>query len=194
MRREYPELYILRHGETVWNAAGIFQGHLNSPLTKNGQAQAQKQQQILNAAAPDGAHSLHCSTLGRTRETAEIAFDGRTGPVAYDDRLMEISVGELAGMTLLDMEHEFPEVMAGRLPFDWNFHCPGGESYEDICERVQSWLDDLTGPAMVVTHGITSRIMRGILLDLDQDGIQKLPGGQGIVYFVKDGIHHQLEG
>jgi probable phosphoglycerate mutase len=163
-------------------------------LTKNGQAQARAQYQILNNAAPDGMHSLHCSTLGRTRETAAIALEGRTGPVAYDDRLMEISVGELAGLTLLNMEHEFPEVLAGRLPFDWNFHCPGGESYQDICDRVQSWLNDLTGPAIVVTHGITSRIMRGILLGLDQDGIQKLPGGQGIVYFVKDGLHHQLEG
>lgn len=193
MKREYPELYILRHGQTIWNAAGKFQGHLNSPLTETGKAQALQQQRILDRIVPDGSHDLYCSTLGRTRETAAIAYEGRVGPVSFDERLMEISVGEMSGLTMIDMEEEFPDVMAGRLPFVWNFHCPGGESYEDICERLQSWLDGLSGPSIVVTHGITSRVMRGLLLGLDLDGVERLPGGQGIVYFVKDGVHHQFE-
>ncbi|MGR3661233.1 MAG: histidine phosphatase family protein [Paracoccaceae bacterium] len=193
MKREYPELYILRHGQTVWNVAGKFQGHLNSPLTELGKVQALQQRDILNREAVGGAFDLHCSTLGRTRETAAIAFEGREGPVAYDARLMEISVGEMSGLTILDMEEEFPDVMQGRMPFVWNFHCPGGETYPDICERVQSWLDDLSGPTIVVTHGITSRIIRGLLLGLDLEGVEGLPGGQGVVYFVKDGVHHQFE-
>jgi broad specificity phosphatase PhoE len=194
MRREYPELLILRHGQTVWNSAGRFQGQLNSPLTQAGRAQAETQRDILTPTLKNGTHNLYCSTLGRTRETAAIVFDGHTDRITYDKRLTEISAGKLSGLTLLDMEQEFPEVIKGRLPFEWNFHCPGGETYDDISCRVQSWLDELTGPSIVVTHGITSRIMRGLLLDLDLGGIERLPGRQGVVYFVKDGVHHQLEG
>ncbi|MCB2120639.1 MAG: histidine phosphatase family protein, partial [Rhodobacteraceae bacterium] len=43
----YPELYVLRHGETVWNAEGRMQGTLDSPLTERGCAQARRQGEIL---------------------------------------------------------------------------------------------------------------------------------------------------
>lgn len=193
MTREYPEIYILRHGQTTWNAAGRMQGHQNTPLTELGREQALKQQKALKSAAVGAGHNMYCSPLGRTRETAEIALAGCLNPVQFDDRLMEISAGEAEGLTLADVEAEWPEVLQNRLPFEWIFHCPGGERFNQFCERVQSWLDDLTGPSVVVTHGITSRVMRGLLLGLDINGMEQMPGGQGVVYFVKDGIHRQLE-
>lgn len=189
----YPELLILRHGQTLWNAAGRFQGQMDSSLTKLGRAQAAAQHEILTEVAPDERYDLCCSPLGRTRQTAEIALAGRKTPISFDDRLMEISVGQLSGLTLLDLEMEYPEVIKDRLPFEWNFHCPGGESFSDLKERVQSWLDDLTGPTIVVTHGIVSRMMRGIVLGLDIKGMERLPGGQGMVYFIKDGVQRKLE-
>jgi len=43
----YPELYILRHGETLWNAENRMQGELNSPLTEKGLRDAARQRDIL---------------------------------------------------------------------------------------------------------------------------------------------------
>lgn len=189
----YPDLLILRHGQTMWNAAGRFQGQQDSPLTKLGRAQAAAQHEILTEIATDERFDLFCSPLRRTRKTAEIALAGRKTPITFDDRLMEISVGQLEGLTMLDIEHEFPEVIRDRLPFEWNFHCPGGESFTDLKERVQSWLDDLTNPTIVVTHGIVSRMMRGLVLGLDIKGMEQLSGGQGMVYFIKDGVQRKLE-
>ncbi|MGB2433038.1 MAG: phosphoglycerate mutase family protein, partial [Paracoccaceae bacterium] len=43
----YPELYILRHGETLWNQQGRFQGQRDSPLTDKGRRQAMAQGKVL---------------------------------------------------------------------------------------------------------------------------------------------------
>lgn len=191
--RDYPDLLILRHGQTTWNAAGKFQGQMNSPLTELGREQAQSQHDILQRVDPDHSYDLYCSPLGRTRETAEIALAGRAQPVQFDARLAEIAVGVAEGLTMLDLEECYPEVVSRTSRIEWCFRCPKGETFEDICTRLRDWLDDLTAPAIVVTHGIASRVLRGLVLGLDMDGMEQLPGGQGVVYFVKDGVHHKLE-
>ena len=54
----YPPLYILRHGETVWNAENRLQGHFDSPLTARGRAQAEAQNAILRARDLTGFTAL----------------------------------------------------------------------------------------------------------------------------------------
>lgn len=190
--RELPEIYVLRHGQTEWNAAGRMQGRLNSPLTETGRMQARAQQEILKSVADGGDFDFYCSPLGRTRETAAIAFDGLNAPVCFDGRLVEVSVGALEGLTMTDMQAQWPDILENHGPQNWHFFAPGGESFDDICGRVESWLNDLSGPAIVVTHGITSRVIRGLALGLDMNSLAELPGGQGVVYSVKDRAHRQV--
>ncbi|MDC0431347.1 histidine phosphatase family protein [Paracoccaceae bacterium] len=47
----HPDLYILRHGETVWNRQGRFQGRKDSPLTEKGRQQTMAQRNLLNAVS-----------------------------------------------------------------------------------------------------------------------------------------------
>ena len=72
-------------------------------------------------------------------------------------------------------------------PFLRNYHAPNGESFDAMCARVQSFLNDLTGPTIISTHGITSRVLRGLVLGLDQEGMRTMQGGQGCVFLLKDG-------
>ena len=44
---DHPELYILRHGETIWNRQGRYQGRKDSPLTQKGRQQAVRQRKLL---------------------------------------------------------------------------------------------------------------------------------------------------
>ena len=67
-----PELYILRHGETVWNRQGRYQGRKDSPLTKKGSQQAVSQRKFLNAIETL-PRKVYVSMLGRTVETARLA-------------------------------------------------------------------------------------------------------------------------
>ena len=90
----YPKIWFLRHGQTEWNRAYRLQGQLDSPLTKQGIADAHRQAAIIGpvlAQKPD----IYVSPLGRTRQTAQIALAGAA--CSYDDRLMEIHAGDWQG-------------------------------------------------------------------------------------------------
>ncbi len=192
MARAYPELFILRHGQTAWNREKRAQGHLDSPLTALGLEQARTQNALLKQAGlPDGV-SFHCSPLGRARQTAELALAGLAQEIRHDDRLMEVSVGDCEGMLLSDCAERWPGVFDTGVWGEWCFLAPGGEGFAAFSGRLQSWLDDLRGPAVVVAHGMVSLILRGLVLGLDMQDSLALPGGQGVVYHVKDGEHRRL--
>lgn len=183
-----PELLIIRHGETEWNRAGIMQGHGDSPLTEKGRNQAAGLRELLSKAGLTKNHRAWCSPLGRARQTAEIALAGHFETWKIDKRLMEIGVGELEGMYFEDAIQSDSRFAAMPGPVGWQFHAPGGESFSQFQGRIAAWLEELQGPAVVVTHGITSRVMRGIVLGLGKDKLGDLPGGQGMIHRIRDGV------
>ena len=189
---KYPEIYVLRHGETEWNAAGILQGALNSPLTAKGIAQAKAQGRIL------GAQDLsHCTGLsspqGRAMQTTGYALAPYIGRVETDDRLREIGVGEWAGVQreTLGVEFDWAEVPGETL--NLYEQAPGGEGFEALEIRCRSMLEALTRPSVLVTHGITGRMLRALWLGGGPDSMNDLPGGQGVVFHLKDGNHTVLQ-
>jgi len=184
-----PELFVLRHGQTEWNAEGRFQGQLDSPLTEMGLAQARAQNAILRNCLPSGGVSAVVSTAGRARHTADLALDGipLCGPIRFEPDLQEIDFGAWQGLTSAEMEAGWPEVMAAADPDLWQFHAPGGETLDQMAARIEAVLQELSGPTVVVTHGLTSRILRCLALGLDPARLVDLPGGQGNVHHIKDG-------
>ena len=69
----YPDLFVLRHGETEWNREGIFQGVHDSPLTATGREQAAHQGKILDRVISDwSAVDIYSSPQGRAKMTAKI--------------------------------------------------------------------------------------------------------------------------
>ena len=147
------EVYLLRHGETEWNAAGRFQGQLDSPLTRRGRDQATQLGRILGAALKSRpALPLHVSPLGRTRETSAIVEGHLPGfcPPLLEPRLQEVSTGSWDGLTHADIDAGWPGLLDGATDFDWYFRSPDGESYPLALERIQAWLQDLNGP--VIDH------------------------------------------
>lgn len=184
-----PELFVLRHGETVWNREGRMQGALDSPLTRQGLAQARAIGALLAAegvtcmsgAAGDGAGwRLLSSPQGRCRETARVAFGCEP---AIDDRLAEIGMGDWAGLSRAEIAARWPG------PPDEHFldlyaRIPNGESFVALRARLRGFLDDLDGPAVIVTHGMTSRMLRAVALGV---GPGDVPGGQGVVHHLAGG-------
>ena len=169
---ERPDLWLLRHGETEWNRAGILQGHLDSRLTEKGRAQAARQGEILRALDP-GPVPAWCSPLGRAVETAAIAVVPLSGMVRTDDRLMEIGLGswqETDGAQLRAAEASGG--LAGRImAMD---RAPDGEGLDAFRARCAAFLDELPGPAITVCHGVTARMLWSLWLggplDLEPHG------------------------
>lgn len=184
----YPELYILRHGETTWNAENRMQGELNSPLTEKGLGDAAKQHAIL-AGCDLAGFDFICSPQGRAFQTAGIALAGLADYIRTDDRLREIGVGDWSGC----LRDELP-MPKGKDPFMAQYEiAPNGEGFARLKERCRAFLDDLEGPSVLVTHGITSSMIRGLVVGEKAHAVRTTHGGQGCVYRLKDGVQFLLE-
>ncbi|MFK7745598.1 MAG: histidine phosphatase family protein [Roseobacter sp.] len=186
-----PPLYVLRHGQTEWNAVHRLQGMLDSPLTAQGVAEAQHQNKILSHR--DLANfKAYSSPQGRAVETARIALNGLIADIQTDERLREIGVGAWQGRYVADLEIDRALDESDESAFDLYERAPDGEGFQALKTRCVAFLDDLTGPSIVVTHGITSRMLRLILLDMDISEIGLLPGGQGVAYYLEQGVQIKL--
>jgi len=184
----YPPLYILRHGQTVWNSEQRIQGSLDSPLTELGKAQAAQQRVILNDLDLNGFDAVS-SPQGRAVETAKIALP----EVFLRIRLLrEIGVGAWEGKRRADL----PQTTVGTESEDGALglyqSAPGGEGFDGLHKRCISFLDGLSGPAVLVTHGITSRMLRVVLLGREVCDLGSVDGGQGVVFYLNDGVQTKL--
>lgn len=188
MGMDFPDLYLMRHGETEWNAEGRMQGHLNSPLTPLGHQQAARQAAIMAPVLAGDVQRI-ASPLGRAVQTADIVFAGQ--PYATDPRFREISVGEFEGRTRPDIEAAFPDLFAATW-LGWYDRAPGGERLSDLRARVSEGLSQLTGPTAIVCHGITLRMARLVVLGWPDSRLEEMEVRQGAVHLMQDGRHQML--
>ena len=177
-------ILIVRHGQSVWNAQGRWQGQADPPLSDLGHRQARTA-----AAALPSFDVLVSSTLQRAHQTAA-GISETTGiqPVRLDPRLMERDAGEFSGLTRPEIEARFPGYLdAGRWPEGWEYD-------DDLVRRVRSGLDDLAADhagqtIVVVSHG-------GVIYALEatfgiaHQGISNL-GGRW--FHLRDGELHTTE-
>ena len=187
----FPPVFVLRHGQTEWNVAHRFQGRLDSPLTALGRAQASEQNRILATQNLTG-FTAYSSPQGRAFHSASIALLGLVPAIHTDTRLSEIGVGAWEGMKRADIQMDGPLDESEESALDLYERAPQGEGFAALRERCTEFLLDLKGPAVLVTHGITSRMLRLVLTDRDTSEIGCLPGGQGVVFHLQDGVHRQV--
>ncbi|MDO6592072.1 histidine phosphatase family protein [Loktanella sp. D2R18] len=183
----YPEIYILRHGQTAWNLEGRMQGELNSPLTAQGRDEAARQGEILAECDLRG-FAFISSPQGRAVQTAGIACAPLAELVRTDDRLREIGVGDWSGV----LRDTLPLPDAPD-PYMAQYEvAPNGEGLAAVKARCHAFLQDLKGPAVLVTHGVTGRTLREILAGPKAIEGTTIHGGQGCVYHLKNGSQNLL--
>jgi broad specificity phosphatase PhoE len=184
------EIYLLRHGETEWNAQGRYQGKLDSPLTRRGRKQADEVGRLLSAVLKGRNVALHISPLGRTRETAEIICNFIDAAPVIEPRIQEVSTGSWDGLTHIDIDAGWPGWLDGCSAYDWFFRAPDGESYQEALVRASSWLMELKGVTVAVSHGLAGRIIRGAYLGLTREQTLSLPVPQQIIWHL---VEHRVE-
>ncbi len=180
----FPEVWILRHGQTEWNVAGKLQGQHDSPLTPVGIGQAKAQAKILKRVLP-GPVPVFASDAGRAQHTARIAAEGRS--ITTDAALAEIGIGDWQGQTVEQIKQMHPDLKHREDLHLWKFAAPGGESLYQMVARVDQFLEQVTEPSVIVTHGVTSRLLRCLILGLPPENLSQLPGGQGVVHHLRNG-------
>ena len=168
-------LYMLRHGETVWNTERRMQGSKNSDLTPRGRVQALAMGRTLKAELDrePGPTIFLRSPLGRTRETSEII--GRELGIASsewrdDMRLAELSYGTWEGFSWAEIEIDHPTAMADWRADPHGYCPPGGETHIDLRRRCEAVLTEIATSGLrtvVVSHGVSGAVVRGLNLGLD---------------------------
>jgi broad specificity phosphatase PhoE len=153
-------LFLVRHGETDWNAAGRWQGQTDIPLNARGREQAREVAGCLRA---EGIRAIASSDLLRARATAElVAVELGLTVNHLDAALRERRFGCFEGLTREEVAARFPEAWAGYLA-DPGPAPPGGESREELVGRllpaVASAAARLPGPILVVMHGGAMRAL-----------------------------------
>lgn len=181
-----PELYILRHGETEWNASGRMQGRLHSPLTAKGIAQAHVQRRILEAVDLKGFEVIS-SPQTRALHTAVEIFSQSRPQIRTDAQLCEIDVGSWQGRVRDELQIEGDPKVTVDGPLAFYEQAEGGEGFAALRRRCEGFLGALSGPSVLITHGITSRMLRVVALGLPTSAMVDLPGGQGIVFHLNEG-------
>lgn len=158
-------LVLWRHGQTLWNVEGRFQGQTDIPLDEVGERQAERAARLLAALQPSAIFS---SDLARAAATAAPLARLTGLPVIPDKELRERYGGLWEGLTDAEIRERYPVEHSQWRP-------PGGETSAAVAERAgpaMARIADTLTPgslAVVVSHGAALRLGAAWLLGLPED-------------------------
>jgi probable phosphoglycerate mutase len=165
-------IVVVRHAETVDNAARIWQGHKDTALSDLGRQQVAAAAPHLAAYAPA---LIVSSDLQRAASTAD-AIAGLTDvEVRLDARLREVHVGEWQGMHADDVREQYPDLVAALDRGEDPPRGVTGETRAEVAVRAGAVLREVAREllpgetAVVVAHGVSARVAASDLVGLDQD-------------------------
>jgi len=181
-------LYFARHGQTEANVEKRFSGEKDSPLTPLGLEQAAQVGHILKRELGEApGFQFVCSPLARAVATMKIARQVMGLPLegfVTDNRLKEIDLGVWDQLTDDEARALSPILFEKRGNDKWHVRVPGGENYAEVAARVTDWLQELKSDTIAISHGATTRILRGLLAGLDWRAMSSLDEPQGVVFRV----------
>ena len=160
------KMYIIRHGQTPWNARKCLQGRSDVDLNENGIYLAELTGKALRDVTFDMAFT---SPPIRAKHTAQCILAGREVPIIEDERLIEISFGIYEGCCYAEENRQVPQQWIENFfhaPQDY-VAAPGGESLDDVEKRTRDFMEDICSrkelqdkTILVSTHGCA---LRGLL-------------------------------
>ncbi|RVX68025.1 hypothetical protein B0A52_08436 [Exophiala mesophila] len=232
-----PRCFIVRHGETEWSLNGRHTGTTDIPLTKSGEKRVRATGRALvgrdRLIVPSQLVHIYVSPRHRAQRTLELLNLGCPDPfpwqssqdaastsadepepqtnhtvasVTIDDRICEWDYGEYEGITSAEIRSQ--RQAANLPPWDiWRDGCPGGESPQDIVNRLDALIQDIrdkyhspvigkpkspdmTGDVLVVGHGHILRAfaMRWVGKPLTETALIMEAGGVGTLSYE----HHSI--
>lgn len=159
------EIYIVRHGETIWNKEKRLQGISDIELNEEGRRLAKETGKNLWKVRFD---AVYASPLKRAYKTAEFIVAGRPITVIQDERIREIGFGVLEGKTIEQMTEE-ERILVNQFFESPESYIPaeGGEKLEDAAKRAADFIKNEIEPlerkglerVMIVAHGAINKAM-----------------------------------
>ena len=157
-------VYLVRHGQTAWNAERRYQGHTDIPLDETGIEQASL---LAEAFAALPVARVLASDLGRARMTAEPLGSGLSVPIVTRKDLRERCIGDWEAMPMESVARLFREAEKESGLSREEVRPPNGESLVDVWNRMEAVAHDIESyaePQAVIIHGGSGAMLLARLL------------------------------
>ena len=162
-------LYLIRHGETLWNRAGKYQGWTNISLSEEGVEQAKLLGKRFQYLPLD---RIYVSPLDRALATAQEIANVKGIPITINEYFKEINFGEWEGYTIPELTEKFgkPYIDFFKNPFEHPM--PGEGSFQNVGKRAMAGYEEIMKnhkgeKIAIVSHGGLLRVLLVELLGLD---------------------------
>ncbi len=182
-------LVLVRHGESEWNAKGLWTGWTDIGLSDKGFAEARKAGELLKDIQFDLAYT---SVLGRAKQTWEqirTVLEQETVPTIEDKALNERDYGDMTGKNKWEIQKQVGEEEFQRLRRSWDYPPPNGESLKMVYERVIPYYEREILPKLktgkniiIAAHGNSLRALIKYLDNISDADIPNLEMATGGVY------------
>lgn len=192
-------IYLLRHGQTHFNVARRLQGALDSALTPLGEAQAHAMGLALRERVDPAQVTLFSSPQGRAVATARIvgAAMGLSSEPVPLETLVEVSLGSWDGRTVEEIIATEPDGEERLNHVEWFFQSPDGDRFAPFRDRAAlglAQLRDHPSPIRIaVSHGVASRVLRGLHLGLSRQDMLAHHVPHGRIYQLQDGVIDEID-
>lgn len=170
------QVYLVRHGETIWNAARRIQGQSDSPLTDTGVRQAEL---VAQRVRSQGITHIITSDLGRTQQTAKIIADACGLKMVTDPRLRELNMGVLETRPIESLTPEEEQWRKQMVNGTEGARIPEGESMAELGRRMHAALNSCRelpegSKPLLVSHGMALGCLLSTLLGLPAHAERRL--------------------
>lgn len=181
-------LVLIRHGESVWNAKGLWTGLTDVPLTNKGREQGRQIAQIIKNIKFDLAFT---SPLVRAKQTLEeiIKVLGVSFRIIEDPALNERDYGQFTGQNKWDIKKQLGEENFLKIRRSFDYPIAGGETLKDVYDRVVPYYLKNILPnlqrrknVLMVAHGNSLRALIKYLENIEDQQIPYLELAIGAVY------------
>ncbi len=180
------KLWLLRHAESEWNAAGRWQGHGDPPLSERGRSEAAaRAESLAGRVKGDRPLALFSSNLRRAVETAEFVARALGIEATTVSSLRELDVGTWTGLTRREIEAQDKDTLVAFESEDPEVRPGGGETRGEIRLRARAAVEALAAAhpdadlLLVVHLGVMRALVPGAepdhleLLGTDLDAIRR---------------------
>ena len=179
------EIIFIRHGETEFNKANLFFGHMDPGLNETGKKQLINTREILRNMEGD-IEEVFCSPLKRCVESMKILELNENMKKSMESSFMELNFGIFEGKTYGQIRSEYPDA-AEEMRNNWRkFKAEGGESLEDLLDRAVKKTEEIMDryrnrKILIISHaGVIKTILSHYLYG-NLDGYWKLKVDNGSI-------------
>ncbi len=170
------QIFLVRHGETEWNASEVFRGQADVLLNKNGIKQAQLLGEYLSRKK---INAVYTSPLKRALKTAEAIAARQSLEINVAPALIDMNFGKWQGLPASQVKQHYGKVYEIWLKTPERALIPAGESLEDVKNRAWPFLEEIVAKhagqnVILVSHRVVLKVLICALLKIGNAGFYNI--------------------